>query len=264
MLLSKKFNFLRPIKTSKLIRLGNNQDGGYLLPIDALKKSENLISFGLGDNFSFEMDFFKKKPNSLIYVFDHTVNIFTFIWQVYIYFKRIFYFKSNFKIFFKKIVNLKNYHFFFNQINVQHFRKKIVAKKKKANQSDLKNIFEMIKSNENIISIDIEGCEYKIIDDLKKFSNKINLLIIEFHDLDNNFFLFKNKILMLKKFFNIVHLHGNNNSKCLDNGLPNVLEITFLNKSKFKLRTRVLLKNFPTKLDFPNQPLKEDYSFSFY
>jgi hypothetical protein len=264
MLLSKKFNFLRPIKTSKLIRLGNNEDGGYLLPIAALKKSENLISFGLGDNFSFEMDFFKKKPNSLIYVFDHTVNIFTFIWQVYIYFKRIFYFKSNFKIFFKKIVNLKNYHFFFNQINVQHFRKKIVAKKKKANQSDLKNIFEMIKSNENIISIDIEGCEYKIIDDLKKFSNKINLLIIEFHDLDNNFFLFKNKILMLKKFFNIVHLHGNNNSKCLDNGLPNVLEITFLNKSKFKLRTRVLLKNFPTKLDFPNQPLKEDYSFSFY
>jgi hypothetical protein len=98
MLLSKKFNFLRPIKTSKLIRLGNNQDGGYLLPIAALKKSENLISFGLGDNFSFEMDFFKKKPNALIYVFDHTVNIFTFIWQVYIYFKRIFYFKSNFNI----------------------------------------------------------------------------------------------------------------------------------------------------------------------
>ena len=107
MLLSKKFNFLRPIKTSKLIRLGNNQDGGYLLPIVALKKSENLISFGLGDNFSFEMDFFKKKPNGLIYVFDHTVNIFTFIWQVYICFKRIFYFKSNFKVLFKKIVNLK-------------------------------------------------------------------------------------------------------------------------------------------------------------
>ena len=52
MLLSKKFNFLRPIKTSKLIRLGNNQDGGYLLPIAALKKSENLISFGLGVTFS--------------------------------------------------------------------------------------------------------------------------------------------------------------------------------------------------------------------
>ena len=137
-------------------------------------------------------------------------------------------------------------------------------KKKNENQSDLKNIFEMIKSNENIISIDIEGCEYEIIDDLKKFSNKINLSIIEFHDLDNNFPLFKKKILMLKKFFNIIHLHGNNNSKRLDNGLPNVLEITFLNKKKFKLRTRDLLKKFPTKLDFPNQPLKEDYRFSFY
>ena len=125
MLLPKKFNFLRPIKISKLIRLGNNQDGGYLLPINSLKKSENLISFGLGDNFSFEMDFFKHKPNGLIYVFDHTVNIFTFSRQVYIYFKRIFYFKSNLKILYQKLINLKNYYFFFNQFNVQHFQKKL-------------------------------------------------------------------------------------------------------------------------------------------
>ena len=263
MLLPKKFNFLRPIKISKFIRLGNNQDGGYLLPLNSLKKSENLISFGLGDNFSFEMDFFKHKRNGLIYVFDHTVNIFTFIRQVYIYFKRIFYFKSNLKILCQKLINLKNYFFFFSQFNVRHFQKKIVVKKKNNSQSDLKNIFKEIASDENIISIDIEGFEYQIIDDLTKFSNKINLAIIEFHNLDNNFFIFKKKILILKRFFNIVHLHGNNYSKCLDSGLPAVLEITFLNKEKFKPRKKLPLKRFPTKLDFPNQPFKKDYFFRF-
>ena len=58
-ILSKKFNYLRPLNPGQLTRLGNNYDGGYVVSNLALKKSDTLISFGLGDNFTFEKDFLK-------------------------------------------------------------------------------------------------------------------------------------------------------------------------------------------------------------
>ena len=41
-----------------LIRLGRNNDGGYLVEKNSLKVSKALISFGLSFDWSFEKDFF--------------------------------------------------------------------------------------------------------------------------------------------------------------------------------------------------------------
>ena len=43
-----------------LIRLGSIDDGGYVVPIETVKSSNVLISFGISDNWDFEKDFLRK------------------------------------------------------------------------------------------------------------------------------------------------------------------------------------------------------------
>ena len=53
--------YLAPYKESNLIRLGDKNDGGYVISKKTISKTEYLISFGLGLNWSFENDFFQIK-----------------------------------------------------------------------------------------------------------------------------------------------------------------------------------------------------------
>ena len=47
---------------------------------------------------------------------------------------------------------------------------------------DIKTAISLIGNDDDLIlKCDIEGSEYDLIDDILKFSNKINMLIIEFH-----------------------------------------------------------------------------------
>ena len=43
-----------PKNNCSLIRLGNNNDGGYVVEENSIKNSEILLSFGLSDDWSFE------------------------------------------------------------------------------------------------------------------------------------------------------------------------------------------------------------------
>ena len=68
----------------------------------------------------------------------------------------------------------------------------------------------------------------------------------------------------LKNFFEIIHMHGNNHDSKLKSGLPITLELTFLNKILFLNKKVEYFHDFPIKdLDYPNNPNKEDLSFSF-
>ena len=78
MKLSKNLNYLRPIKINNLFRVGNNADGGYVVPFKTFKKIDTILSFGLGDNFSFEQHALILNNKLNIIIYDHTVNIFYF------------------------------------------------------------------------------------------------------------------------------------------------------------------------------------------
>ena len=90
--------FLEPIYETDLVRVGNNFDGGYIIPNESLINTKELYSFGLSDNHSFEKDF-HKKTNAKVICFDESVN-FKF------FFKKIIF--GNFKI----INNYIDYIFF--------------------------------------------------------------------------------------------------------------------------------------------------------
>ena len=158
---------------------------------------------------------------------------------------------------------LLNYFTFINKKNVNYYRKKINKVSSKKEES-LKNILQknpLIKKF--ILKVDIEGSEFNIIDEIINFSKNIDMLIIEFHDLDKQEKRFHKEILKLINHFDIIHIHGNNHCNLNNYGLPIAIELTLLNKN-YNLEKIEEKISFPLReLDYPNNPKLEDIKFTF-
>ena len=64
-----KYNFLKPIKNTNLIRLGRDRDGGYIIDERIVKNTNYLVTFGMGPDWSFELDYIKKNPDVKIFMY---------------------------------------------------------------------------------------------------------------------------------------------------------------------------------------------------
>ena len=220
-----------PKNDCNLIRLGNENDGGYIVEENSVRSSEILISFGLSDDWSFESDF-SKLGEKKIYTYDYSVNLRFWI---------VNFIKSLINIFLlreplnniKKLKEFYNYKFFFDKKNNFHYKKFISPKSMRKNMlnnnfiTDLDNNLQNLEKN-FFLKIDIEGSEYRILDQIIKNSKKINGLAIEFHDFD----LHQN---VIKKFVNeldlkLVHIHVNNYGTINSDGIPSTIEFTFSSK----------------------------------
>lgn len=286
-MLNKKYSFLKPIKNPNLARIGRNEDGGYVVDFEIIKKCNTLITFGLGPDWSFELDYIKKNKNLEIYLYDHTVSRVPYVKDVWKYFRRFITFRATYKAVSSRVGYLNSYRKFLNLKNVNFFKEKITdtskfektprshidapdvrgigAHVKATAETNLDKVFSRINSQEEVVlKSDIEGSEYEIIDQILKYSNRIKMSIIEFHWLDKKEEIFLESIKKLKDYFEIIHIHGNNHYPKLDSGLPIILEITFLNKKYIEGKKVEYINKFPVKdLDYPCNPYKEDLTFSF-
>ena len=262
-MIDKRYNFLAPIIVKDLIRVGSKNDGGYLMSSQIIKNCNFLLSFGLGEDWSLEKYFLKKKTN-IVHVYDHTINYSIFLKKFYKSIKRIFYFKSNlFKIIlsFNKLIDF----FKINSNKRFIFFKKKVSNFSKLNEENLEQIFSKIpKKAKILLSIDIEGHEFKVLDKIFYYCDQIHGMSIEFHYLNKNEKKFKFLVKKLLNFFYIIHIHGNNYNRVLKSGLPEVLEISFMNKKLYKQRKIQLRKSLPLKkLDQPNVLNKKQIKINF-
>lgn len=211
---------LKPIFSYKK-RLGDNNDGGYLVSYESVIKSDCLISFGLEENWSFEFDF-TKENNLDVYCFDASVNRKYFRNKL---FKTFFRFDKP-QFFLKSFQNYLNYKSFFDNPSHTHIYKYISFDRYPDNISfeSLKKNF-LNKFNNIFFKIDIEGAEYRILNELINIKEKISSIVIEFHDVDLNI----NKILDFKKKLNIpiININANNNGFLSKSKIPTVIEVTF-------------------------------------
>ena len=65
---------VRPYLFSELIRVGNQFDGGYVVPGKALKNCNFLLSLGINDDISFDLQFSHLKKDICCIGVDFTVN----------------------------------------------------------------------------------------------------------------------------------------------------------------------------------------------
>jgi FkbM family methyltransferase len=227
-------NYLKVYQFDNKIRLGNNHDGGYVFG-DIEQKYDCYISAGVSNEESFSRDFINKynMTNENSFAFDGTINQYP-----YQYTNKITFIKRNIG----KDKNSKT-------ANLSYFTEKY------------ENIF---------LKMDIEGSEYEWLLSLNKDTiNKFAQIVIEFHGINDDSFgyYYDDKLNCLKKLSDshyLIHIHGNNYGG-ITNGIPNVVELTYIRKNYFIEEPKFNTEKLPIKyLDFPNNLNLPEINLSFY
>ena len=253
--------FLKPFHISKsnLIRIGPKTDGGYIVDKRIFNKIDTLITCGLNDDWEFEKSFLKKSKNSKIFAYDHTV---TKEFWLSRFKKDIVSLLLLKKLKIDKILDVFkyiDYRLFFRD-NKKHFEKKIVFKEKSNEETTIPRIIN--NHNKVVLKVDIEGDEYKILNDIKKNSKRIFFLLIEFHDVHKN--LTKIRNFITKSDLKIIHIHANNYGGIDKNGIPKVIELSMLNSKKIKINKILSKRKYPIiDLDYKNFKRREDIKIEF-
>ncbi len=243
---------IQPFNVGMMQRLGSKNDGGYVVPLE-LPQMDTLVSFGLGDDSNFELDC---KKNGLVrdfLVFDHTVSLRRLVIKLT---KRIFSDPVNVKAIVYRFKVLCSYIYRFKVLRNKHYKNRIVAKAESKSDLSLEQIARVMVDGPFMLKVDIEGDEYQLIQHIVDLQHRIPLAIIEFHGTDSSRKVFEQTIIELKKYFKIVHLHGNNFTSISADGIPQTLEITFVNREFIQKTDKV--KSLP-RLGF-DEPSSKDRS----
>ena len=243
----------KPNANYDLLRLGKDNDGGYLVCKESIRCAKVLLSFGISDDISFETDF-KKLNNCQIIAFDPTSTDKFF-------FKRIVsnLIKFKFKNFFYSLLNFYNFKKFFNKNDNLLVKKKIgIGGSLPFESISFDKIILLTREKKDFfLKIDIEGSEYRILHDLIKNSNLITGLTIEFHDVDIH--LDKISDFIKNIDLDLVHIHPNNYAEPGMYNIPSLLELTFA-QNPIKIGSDFIL---PHKLDQKNDPNSQNIDLFF-
>ena len=269
MKLSSEFNYLRPYKT-ELIRVGPKGDCGYVIPQHVVSTTQSLYSIGISTNWDFEIEMSKLNPGLSIEAFDRTSG-----WQVFGYLALRDLIKGDpsvvgrqtlgvrFKSSFRYLSMCFKFRTFF--YGRRRFQRKWVRGEKvgKDEVSFTQSLAGIHKKHPTMLKIDIEGGEYQFVEDLlehlKGNHRLINCVIMELHDTHKMRGEFEKLVKGISEFLPIVHIHGNNCVGISEDGLPEVLEITFASATLERGGSEFPLPG----LDFPNDSEAPDLQFSF-
>lgn len=223
--LSGFFSLINPIATEHtLLRLGDQSDGGYLVP-DDLNGLDACFSPGVSQEASFEADV--AKLGVPCYMADYSVD------------------------------NSPIRHALFD------FEKRYLGSENDGVYITLEHWINLKQPNgkEFILQMDIEGSEYGVIlTTPHHILQKFRIVVIEFHHLNDIFCpaglqLIRATFQKLLQIFDIVHIHPNNCSSLVGRGyyqVPPVMEFTFLRKDR--IFSVIPAVDFPHALDVKNAP----------
>lgn len=229
-----------PRKTYDFVRVGKPNDGGYLVEKRSFNNTEFVVGLGINDDWSFEAEFGKPFigiDNQLSFKFLFKKFIYELIWNLLKFFqlKR---FKSTYNLFIKLLQYLKFKNNFINGWIYGPYDSNI--------NFNLKKLIDKTQSNNIFLKVDIEGSEYRMLDDIYEIESKLTGMVIEFHDFDVHNQLVKNFIN--KTNMKLCHVHVNNYCTFY-NDLPTLIEFTFSTKPEL---INDYFPDLPHKLDQPN------------
>ncbi len=242
--------------TNDLIRIGRDFNGGYLVSRADVDATDCLIGLGINDDWSFEENF-KKLNDVEVLAYDGSVGQKLFFTRVIKDIIR----PWRLKKFLESVQTLIKYQLFFKQKKVKHIEKYVgwdsVGVVPYNAFTFLSDILNNLENKRTFLKIDIEGSEYRILNTLVEYKDRLSGCIIEFHDCD----LHLDKIEQFVRNFGLrlIHIHANNSAPiCQKSKLPTFFELTFS-----KYGTGKTTPKLPNLLDMPNNSQLPEIEISF-
>lgn len=233
--------WLCPVQAGKLIRLGCNYDGGYIVPEHVVEQCDSLLSLGLGNDWSFDEDWHKLKPETPIHMNDYGAPI------------------SNYH----KELREKYQQFFHTNENIKHFDNFVAAETNpEQNRIGFNDCLDRLGGKNVFLKMDIEGGEFEILNSILENQHRILGVVIEIHFTIRHRDLFKQTVERFKEFYKIIHFHGNNHTTAASDCLTDCMEISFVRKDLVpsdELRYHVHIPG----LDFSNVISLDDWQYTF-
>jgi len=239
--LPSELSWLCPVNVSDLIRLGGLMDGGYLVPKSVVECSNALLSLGLGDDWTFDEDWHKLKPNDTIHMYDASVGKETLSVRV----------NSSAR----NHLNLPEMYEQFFQGNRFHIKQFI-------GPDNFASALEQLGGKNIFIKMDIENAEYGIMDLIIEHRDSITGIAMEWHNCANRNQRWKDTVNKLQQYYDIVHVHGNNHVSSDEDGLFGCMELTHIRKDLIngsELRKQIHIPD----LDYSNVHGRDDFEYYF-
>ena len=241
------WQILRPHIYEDLTRVGGDKDGGYLVPLEYLKRLTTFVNFGVGEDFDFEMQLKHKYGVLKIMSFDSLVSKRYFLVHFLKGFIKFFMLKAGVYVVFQRFFLLLKFIYFYSFL----FDVKFV--KVKIDKFNADSILSNLPQN-SALKVDIEGGEYPILDIICANKSNLTFIIIEFHCIQ----LYETTIINFRKNlgsdFSIAHLSINNRSSDV-NLLPQTIEVTFCRDIAKKNDFIDQLPNNKLDWNFPNNAI---------
>ena len=196
-------NAIRPQHVGPMRRVGSKNDGGYVIPC-SFPQVETIVSFGLGDDWSFEKQLLHERCIDEFIFFDHTVTLSNLFLRAR---SRIAIRDFSIKALLYRVLILSRYMLDFKIKKYAHLRKEITQSENCKEKTNLKAVAESINAQEFILKVDIETGEYLLIEQICDISWRIPLLIIEFHDTEVRRDQFQDSLAKLARHYIICHAH---------------------------------------------------------
>ena len=257
----KQFPQLQPYTHDDLVRVGSDNDGGYVISRYALDNSDALLSFGNGFNIDFEFHFLKMRKWSIhVHCYDGTTEVFSLAQ----FLKSI---QSSIK--FKSFIPISRHLVFlyksiFLISNGSRFLKQNLSKSPSTHTTTLYEALKRSMLNNNLfLKIDIEGEEWNHLNLILETSDVYQGLVVEFHSISKNNEILQDFLKQIKdKGFNLDHIHANNYSGISENGLPETIEFSISKIASAKSYSKY--KCLPiSHLDMPCSPVRPEIEIYF-
>lgn len=243
-------DFLEFRSAVDLVRVGRDNDGGYLVSAADIARSEVLIAGGMLDDWSFEEDFLSHREVPVT-VYDASVGLIVLLTRCL----RSVLFEAERGFLAYRLGRPLAYLRFFRDRR-KHVRK-FIGPEPGANFVTLDAILGMAGSGEAFLKLDIEGGEYAILNDVLRNQERLSGMVIEFHDCNAR--LGQIRDFVGEFSLRLVHVHANNHVPMPRvPGLPDVMEMTFSRNATPGAETLL-----PHPLDMPNFSDREDILLRF-
>ena len=262
--------WLRPEPTGKMIRMGRDNDGGYVLPEAAIASADALLSLGLNDDWSFDRAFNRLRPSAPIIGYDPTISAGKFwckalsrtlVLPLAILIKPR---RSLARCLHSWRVAFDYGPFFGGR--AKHVRLWISGQsgEGKISLADALATSALADARRLVLKIDIEGAEYPVFASLPPSSlDRTSVLLVEFHDVSRHLAEIESLARSLGPKFAIAHVHANNFAP-VTNGVPEVLEVVRVLRGFCLTDSAQSAPSLPLPgLDQPNQSELPDIALRF-